>query len=476
MSRNLTMLTDLYQFTMMNGYMKHGMQKHVAVFDMFFRTLQNNSVYAIMAGLEQAIDYIKNLRFNEDDLEYLRGLGIFDEEFMEYLQHFKFTGDIYAIPEGTPVFPGEPLIRVKAPIMEAQLIETALLNLVNHQTLIATKASKVVYAAGGKGVLEFGLRRAQGPDAAIYGARASIIGGCVATSNVYTGQQYGLPAKGTHAHSWVMSFPDELTAFRAYAEVYPTSCMLLVDTYDTLKSGVPNAITVFKELRQKGYEPVGIRLDSGDLAYLTKKARQMLDEAGFANAQIFASGDMDEQTIWDLRAQGAAIDVWGVGTKMITSDDLPALGGVYKLSAEIIDGEVIPKIKISENSIKITNPGIKKVFRLFDNATGKALADLITLEDEVIDESRPLTIFDPVLTWKKMTITNYTAKELLVPVFINGEQVYQSPNLMEIQKYAATQMDTLWDEYKRLNNPHVYKVDLSQKLYDLKNRLLQEHR
>ena len=476
MSRNLTMLTDLYQFTMMNGYMKHGMQKHVAVFDMFFRTLQNNSVYAIMAGLEQAIDYIKNLRFNEDDLEYLRGLGIFDEEFMEYLQHFKFTGDIYAIPEGTPVFPGEPLIRVKAPIMEAQLIETALLNLVNHQTLIATKASKVVYAAGGKGVLEFGLRRAQGPDAAIYGARASIIGGCVATSNVYTGQQYGLPAKGTHAHSWVMSFPDELTAFRAYAEVYPTSCMLLVDTYDTLKSGVPNAITVFKELRQKGYEPVGIRLDSGDLAYLTKKARQMLDEAGFANAQIFASGDMDEQTIWDLRAQGAAIDVWGVGTKMITSDDLPALGGVYKLSAEIIDGEVIPKIKISENSIKITNPGIKKVFRLFDNATGKALADLITLEDEVIDESQPLTIFDPVLTWKKMTITNYTAKELLVPVFINGEQVYQSPNLMEIQKYAAAQMDTLWDEYKRLNNPHVYKVDLSQKLYDLKNRLLQEHR
>ncbi|MBS6474934.1 MAG: nicotinate phosphoribosyltransferase [Clostridiales bacterium] len=476
MSRNLTMLTDLYQFTMMNGYMKHGMQKHVAVFDMFFRTLQNNSVYAIMAGLEQAIDYIKNLRFNEDDLEYLRGLGIFDEEFMKYLQHFKFTGDIYAIPEGTPVFPGEPLIRVKAPIMEAQLIETALLNLVNHQTLIATKASKVVYAAGGKGVLEFGLRRAQGPDAAIYGARASIIGGCVATSNVYTGQQYGLPAKGTHAHSWVMSFPDELTAFRAYADVYPTSCMLLVDTYDTLKSGVPNAITVFKELRQKGYEPIGIRLDSGDLAYLTKKARQMLDEAGFANAQIFASGDMDEQTIWDLRAQGAAIDVWGVGTKMITSDDLPALGGVYKLSAEIIDGEVIPKIKISENSIKITNPGIKKVFRLFDNATGKALADLITLEDEVIDASQPLTIFDPVLTWKKMTITNYTAKELLVPVFINGNQVYQSPNLMEIQKYAAAQMDTLWDEYKRLNNPHVYKVDLSQKLYDLKNHLLQEHR
>ena len=476
MSRNLTMLTDLYQFTMMNGYMKHGMQKHVAVFDMFFRTLQNNSVYAVMAGLEQAIDYIKNLRFNEDDLEYLRGLEIFDEEFMEYLQHFKFTGDIYAIPEGTPVFPGEPLIRVKAPIMEAQLIETALLNLVNHQTLIATKASKVVYAAGGKGVLEFGLRRAQGPDAAIYGARASIIGGCVATSNVYTGQQYGLPAKGTHAHSWVMSFPDELTAFRAYAEVYPTSCMLLVDTYDTLKSGVPNAITVFKELRQKGYEPVGIRLDSGDLAYLTKKARQMLDEAGFTNAQIFASGDMDEQTIWDLRAQGAAIDVWGVGTKMITSDDLPALGGVYKLSAEIIDGEVIPKIKISENSIKITNPGIKKVFRLFDNATGKALADLITLEDETIDESQPLTIFDPVLTWKKMTITNYTAKELLVPIFVNGEQVYQSPNLMEIQKYAAAQMDTLWDEYKRLNNPHVYKVDLSQKLYDLKNHLLQEHR
>lgn len=475
MERNLTMLTDLYQLTMMNGYLKYGMDKNVAVFDMFFRPLQNNSVYAVMAGLEQAIEYINNLHFAEEDLDYLRSLGIFDEQFMDYLRHFKFTGDIYAIPEGTPVFFSEPLLRVKAPIMEAQLIETALLNIINHQTLIATKASKVVYAAGGKGVLEFGLRRAQGPDAGIYGARASIIGGCVATSNVFTGQQYGLPAKGTHAHSWVMSFPSELEAFRAYAAVYPTSCMLLVDTYDTLKSGVPNAITVFKELREKGYKPVGIRLDSGDFAYLSKKARAMLDEAGFNDAQIFVSGDLDEDVIWDLRAQGAAIDVWGVGTKMITSDDLPALGGVYKLSAEIVDGVVYPKMKISENPVKMTNPGIKKVFRLYDNVSGKALADLIALEEESIDTSQPLTIFDPAETWKRMTITNFTAKELLVPIFIEGRQVYQSPSLPDIQAYHKEQMGTLWDEYKRLKRPHVYKVDLSHKLFDLKNQLLQQY-
>ena len=460
MQRNLTMLTDLYQLTMMNGYLKYGMDKNTAVFDMFFRPLQNNSVYAVMAGLEQAIEYINNLHFAEEDLDYLRSLGIFDEQFMDYLRHFKFTGDIYAIPEGTPVFFSEPLLRVKAPIMQAQLIETALLNIINHQTLIATKASKVVYAAGGKGVLEFGLRRAQGPDAGIYGARASIIGGCVATSNVYTGQQYGLPAKGTHAHSWVMSFPSELEAFRAYAKVYPTSCMLLVDTYDTLKSGVPNAITVFKELREQGYKPVGIRLDSGDFAYLSKKARKMLDEAGFEKAIVCASGDLDERSISSLLNQGAKINSWGVGTKLITSEEMPALGGVYKLAAEIVDGVVYPKMKISENPVKMTNPGIKKVFRLYDNASGKALADLIALEEEEIDQSQPLTIFDPAETWKRMTITNFTAKELLVPIFKDGRQVYKSPSLPEIQAYHKEQMGTLWDEYKRLKTDARQEINL----------------
>jgi len=471
--RNLTMLTDLYQLTMMNGYLKHGMDKNQAVFDMFFRPLLNNSVYAVMAGLEQAIEYINNLHFSEEDIEYLRTLNLFDEEFFEYLRGFKFEGDIYAIEEGTPVFPGEPMIRVKAPIMQAQLIETALLNIINHQTLIATKASKVVYAAGGTDVLEFGLRRAQGPDAGIFGARASIIGGCVATSNVYTGQQYNLPAKGTHAHSWVMSFPDELTAFRAYAEVYPDSCMLLVDTYNTLKSGIPNAITVFKELRDKGHKPIGIRLDSGDLAYLSKESRRMLDEAGFTDAKIFVSGDMDEQTIWDLRSQGAAIDVWGVGTKMITSDDLPALGGVYKLAAIISeDGTVNPKIKISENHVKMTNPGIKDVYRLFDRTTGKAIADYICLSDETVDDSKPMEIFDPITTWKRMRVENFIAKPLLKPIFVNGKQVYSSPELTDIAIYHKEQMNTFWDEYKRLVRPHIYKVDLSQKLYELKHQLL----
>ncbi|MDD6204012.1 MAG: nicotinate phosphoribosyltransferase [Firmicutes bacterium] len=472
--RNLTMLTDLYQLTMMNGYLKHNMDDSEAVFDMFYRPLQNNSVYAVMAGLEQAIEYINNLHFGPEDIEYLRSLNLFDEQFFDYLRSFKFSGDIYAIPEGTPIFPGEPMIRVRAPIMQAQLVETALLNIINHQTLIATKASKVVYAAAGTDVLEFGLRRAQGPDAGIYGARASIIGGCVATSNVYTGQQYALPAKGTHAHSWVMSFPTELDAFRAYAEVYPSSCMLLVDTYNTLKSGVPNAITVFNELKAKGYKPVGIRLDSGDLAYLSKKSRQMLDEAGFPEAKIFVSGDMDEQTIWELRSQGAAIDVWGVGTKMITSDDLPALGGVYKLSAIIKKGVVYPKIKISENPVKMTNPGIKDVYRLYDNATGKAIADYICLSDETIDTTKPMEIFDPQATWKRMTVENFTARPLLKPIFVNGEQVYQSPDLTDIAAYHKEQMNTLWDEYKRLVRPHIYKVDLSQKLYDLKQKLLLE--
>ncbi len=475
--RNLTMMTDLYQLTMMQGYMLKDMSVKKSVFDLFFRKFNDGSDFCIMAGLEQAIDYINNLGFTDDDISYLASTGIFKDEFLDYLKEFKFTGNIFAVPEGTVVFPGEPLVRVEAPTVEAQLIETAMLNIINHQTLIATKARKVVNAAQGDAVTEFGLRRAQGPDAGIYGARAAIIGGCVGTSNVYTGELFDIPIKGTHAHSWVMHFDDELTAFRAYADVYPDGCLLLVDTYDTLKSGVPNAIKVFRELREKGYEPVGIRLDSGDLTYLSREARKMLDAAGFENAKIFASGDLDEEVIWELKAQGAKIDMWGVGTKLITSDNRPALGGVYKLSAEIDkDGTVTPKIKISDNINKVTNPGIKKIFRIYDKKNGKALADLIALDYEQIDTEKPLTIFDPVQTWKQMTIENYFVKELLVPIFINGRQVYCSPQLKEISAFAQKEFETFWCEYVRLKNPQVYKVDLSQELYDLKQRLLKERK
>ena len=369
------------------------------------------------------------------------------------------------------MFPGEPLIRVSAPIFEAQLIETALLNIINHQTLIATKASRVVQAAQGGSILEFGLRRAQGPDAGIYGARAAIIGGCDATSNVLTGEMFGIPIKGTHAHSWVMSFPTELDAFRAYAKFFPTSCLLLVDTYDTLKSGMPNAITVFRELRAQGYEPAGIRLDSGDLAYLSRESRRMLDEAGFPEAKICASGDLDEMLIRDLKLQGACIDIWGVGTKLITSADCPALGGVYKLSAELVDGHYVPKIKISENPAKITNPGVKMLYRVYDG-DGMAVADLIALDHERFDPAQPLTLFDPVDTWKTMTLANYTMKKLLVPVFVAGEQVYQSPSLLEIQAHCREDLATFWDQYKRLLNPHRYKVDLSDELWMLKQSML----
>ncbi len=470
--RNLTMLTDLYELTMMYGYWKKGMGRNRAVFDMFYRATSETTAYAIAAGLEQVIDYINNLRFEEHDIEYLRSLNLFDEEFLNYLRGFKFTGDIMAVPEGTLVFSYEPIVRVTAPIMEAQLLETALLNIVNHQTLIATKASRVVQAADGGTVLEFGLRRAQGPDAGIYGARAAVIAGCKATSNVLTGEMFGIPVGGTHAHSWVMSFPDELEAFRAYAEIFPTNCMLLVDTYDTLGSGMPNAIKVFGELRARGYEPVGIRLDSGDLAYLSRECRRMMDEAGFPNAKVFASGDLDEELIWDLKAQGAAIDVWGVGTRLITSQDCPALGGVYKLAAEEVDGKFVPKIKISENPAKVTNPGQKMLYRLYDGA-GMAVADLITLDHERIDESKPLTIFDPVDTWKKLTLTNFKARRLLVPVFEGGRQVYESPKLIDIQAYCQRELDTFWAQYKRLRNPHRYKVDLSDELWMLKHTMLQ---
>ena len=474
--RNLTMMTDLYELTMMNGYLRYGKDKNRACFDLFYRRRGDVTAYAVAAGLEQVIEYVQNLRFTQEDIEYLRSLAIFDDAFLSYLSDFHFTGEILAVPEGTIVFPDEPILRVIAPIMEAQLLETALLNIINHQTLIATKAARVVQSARGDKVLEFGLRRAQGPDAGIYGARASIIGGCQATSNVLTGQLFGVPVGGTHAHSWVMSFEDELTAFRAYADVFPDNCLLLVDTYDTLGSGVPNAITVLKELRARGKEPVGIRLDSGDLAFLSRQARVMLDDAGFPNAKIFASGDLDEEVIWDLKAQGAAIDVWGVGTRMITSMDNPALGGVYKLAAEEVDGKFVPRIKISENPAKITNPGVKQLYRFYDRRSGKALADLLALDEEDFSSGEPLEIFDPENTWKRMTLCDYRMRQLLVPVFENGELVYDSPALSEIAAYAKQEMETFWDEYKRLNRPHRYKVDLSQKLYDLKLQLLANRR
>lgn len=473
--RNLTMMTDLYQLTMMYGYYKTGKADQVVVFDLFFRKTAANNGYAIVAGLEQAVDYIENIHFSDEDIEYLRSLDLFDDEFLEYLREFKFTGDLYAMPEGTVVFPNEPLIRVKAPVFEAQFIETAILNIVNHQTLIATKASRVVHAAQDDQIMEFGLRRAQGPDAGIYGARAAIIGGCASTSNVLAGEKFDVPISGTHAHSWIMSFHDEISAFRAYAEHFPDSCLLLVDTYNTLESGMPNAIEVFKELEAKGHKPLGIRIDSGDIAYLSKKARKMLDEAGFEDAIVVASGDLDEELIWDLKAQGAAVDSWGVGTALITSRNNPALGGVYKLSAKEEDGELIPEMKVSDNPWKITNPGYKKVTRLYSKSNDKAIADLIMLDDETIDESEPFTIFDPIETWKKMTLRNYYTRDLLVPIYIDGELKYESPTVLEIQEYSKKELSTLWGEYKRLKNPHVYKVDLSQKLYDLKQRLLSEH-
>jgi nicotinate phosphoribosyltransferase len=469
------MLTDLYELTMMYGYHRFGMDKNQAVFDLFFRPLPENNTYAIAAGLESAINYLSRLRFVEEDLAYLRSLKLFDETFLRELSKLRFTGEMYAIPEGTVVFPYEPLVRIKAPIIEAQLVETALLNLINHQTLIATKASRIVQAAKGDAILEFGLRRAQGPDAGVLGARAAVIGGCVATSNVLTGQLFGIDVKGTHAHSWVMSFPDELSAFRAYAEVYPDSCLLLVDTYDTIASGVPNAITVLSELKAKGHKPVGIRLDSGDLAYLSKTARKMLDAADLKEAKIFASSDLDEDVIGDLKAQGACVDVWGVGTRLITSYGCPSLGGVYKLSAEIIDGKIIPKIKLSDNAAKITNPGYKKLFRLYDKNTDKALADIIALDHDSIEASKPLRLFDQFEPWKQKTLTNFSVRELLVPVFKDGELVYDPPNMEEIRRYAKADKDTFWDEYKRLRNPHLYKVDLSDELFELKKRLLYEH-
>lgn len=476
--QNLTLLTDLYELTMMQGYYEKGQNEKV-VFDVFFRQNPCGNGYSVCAGLDQVINYIKNLNFTYEDVDYLRGLGIFSEDFLHYLSGFHFTGDIYAIPEGTVVFPREPLVKVIAPIMEAQLVETAILNIVNHQSLIATKTSRIVYAAQGDGIMEFGLRRAQGPDAGLYGARAAMIGGCVGTSNVLAGQEFDVPVMGTHAHSWIMSFPDEYSAFKAYAELYPDNCTLLVDTYDTLKSGVPNAIRVFQEFKDSGreFKKYGIRLDSGDLAYLSKKARKMLDAAGFKDAGICASNDLDEYLLHDLKMQGAAIDSWGVGTNLITSKDCPSFGGVYKLAAiENKEGQLVPKIKISENSEKITNPGNKTIYRIYEKDSGKIKADLICFFDEVIDESKDLLLFDPQDTWKKTKLAggSYTVKEILVPIFRNGECIYQSPSVKEIAAYCKEEKDTLWEETLRLFYPHQVYVDLSQKLYDEKQRLLGE--
>ena len=476
--RNLTLLTDLYELTMMQGYYEKGQNENV-IFDVFFRQSPCNNGYSVCAGLDQVIDYIKNLHFTYDDVDYLRGLGIFKEDFLHYLSGFHFSGDIYAIPEGTVVFPKEPLLKVVAPIIEAQLVETAILNIINHQSLIATKTSRIVFAANGDGIMEFGLRRAQGPDAGLYGARAAMIGGCVGTSNVLAGQMFDVPVMGTHAHSWIMSFPDEYTAFKTYAEMYPDNCTLLVDTYDTLKSGVPNAIRVFQEFKDAGKPLIkyGIRLDSGDLAYLSKEARKMLDEAGFPEATICASNDLDEFLLHDLKMQGAAIDSWGVGTNLITSKDCPSFGGVYKLAAiQNEEGEFVPKIKISENTEKITNPGNKTIYRIYEKASGKIKADLICFADEVIDPKQDLLLFDPMDTWKKTKLAGgtYTVREILLPIFKNGECLYKSPTLKEIAAYCREEKDTLWDETKRLFYPHRVYVDLSQKLYDVKQSLLDQ--
>ena len=480
MERNFTLLTDFYELTMMQGYLKSGKHQERVIFDMFYRKNPCGNGFAICCGLEQVVEYIRNLNFSEEDIDYLRSLGTFDEDFIEYLRGFHFTGDIYAIPEGTVVFPKEPLIKVIAPVIEAQLVETAILNLVNHQSLIATKAYRVVHAAQGDGVMEFGLRRAQGPDAGIYGARAAVIAGCIGTSNVYAGQKFHMPVLGTHAHSWIMSFPTELEAFKTYARLYPNNCILLVDTYDTLKSGVKNAILCYDAMKEEGItlKRFGIRLDSGDLAYLSKKARKMLDEAGYPDAIISASNDLDENLIASLKAQGACITSWGVGTNLITSESQPSFGGVYKLAATYSDeGQWVPKIKLSENSEKITNPGNKQIYRIIEKDSGKVFADYIALEEERFSEAEDLVLFDPIDTWKKSTLKggSYEMRPLLVPIFLGGKLVYNCPSVEEIKAHCKKEQESLWEECRRLTNPHAVHVDLSDKLYEMKKRLLAQY-
>ena len=475
---NMTMLCDFYELTMGNGYFQAGYQDRITYFDVFFRDVPDKGGFAVCAGLSQLIDYIQNLHFSAEDIEFLRGKQLFSEEFLQFLADFRFTGDLYAIPEGTPIFPREPVVTVRAPAIQAQLIETFTLLAVNHQSLIATKANRIVRAAQGRTVLEFGSRRAQGADGAISGARAAYIGGCKGTACTISDQLYGVPAGGTMAHSWVQMFDSEYEAFKKYCEIYPTNATLLVDTYNVLKSGVPNAIRAFNEiLRPKGITKCGIRLDSGDMAYLTREARKMLDAAGWTECQISASNSLDEYIIQDLLRQGAQIDMFGVGERMITARSEPVFGGVYKLAAiEDDQGNIIPKIKVSENVNKITTPHFKKVYRLYDRATGKAEADYLTVWDEQVDDKQPLELFDPRSTWKRKTLTDFEARPLQVPVFLGGKLVYQEPTLQQIQAYCKEQVDTLWDEVKRFENPHNYYVDLSQKLWDIKQELLRQSR
>ena len=472
--RNLTLLTDFYELTMGNGYLENGLADTVCCFDLYFRKVPDNGGFAVMCGLEQAINYIKKLSFTDEDIAYLRDKKIFSEKFLDYLRNFKFSCDVWAIPEGTPVFPNEPLVIVKGPAIQAQLMETMLLLCINHQCLIATKAARIVKAADGRAVMEFGSRRAQGSDGAIYGARAAYIGGCAGTACTISDKEMGTPALGTMAHSWVQMFDSELDAFRAYAKCYPDACLLLVDTYNVLKSGIPNAIKVFNELRAEGHEPAGIRIDSGDITYLSRKARKMLDDAGFPNAKICISNSLDEYIIEDILRQGACIDSFGVGERLITSRSEPVFGGVYKLTAVEKDGQIIPKIKLSENVTKITTPDFKELWRFYDKTTGKAIADLITCYGEEVDDTKPYTIFDPEHPYKKKTVTDFTAKKLLVQIFDKGECVYESPSATEIRDFCREQIGTLWSEVTRFENPHEYYVDLSKKLWDKKNKLLNE--
>lgn len=470
---NLTMLTDFYEITMANGFFVAGQGDKTVYFDMFFRTIPDDGGLAIMAGVEQVINYMKNLSFTEEDIAYLREKKLFDERFLEYLRHFKFSCDVWAVPEGTPVFPHEPIVTVRGPAMQAQFVETMILVLVNHQSLIATKASRIVRAAQGRPVMEFGSRRAQGCDGAIYGARAAYIGGCSGTACTIVDREFGIPALGTMAHSWVQLFDTEYEAFKSYAQTYPDACVLLVDTYDVLKSGVPNAIKVFNEvLVPNGHRPKGIRIDSGDITYLSKKARIMLDNAGFPDCAITASNSLDEYTIQDMIRQGAKVDSFGVGERMITASSAPVFGGVYKLAAVEEKGTILPRIKVSENVAKITNPGYKKLWRLYDRDNGKAIADVITLHDEVIDDTQPYEIFDPEHIWKRKTVENFRALPLQVQLFRGGECVYESPSVDQIRSYCQQQLDTMWDEVLRFENPHNYYVDLSQKLWDVKQALL----
>lgn len=470
---NLTLLMDFYELTMAQGYLQQGWSDKVAYFDMFFRKVPDGGGFAIMAGLEQLIAYLQNLRFDEADIAYLREKKLFNEAFLAYLKDFKFRCDVWAVPEGTPIFPNEPIVTVRGPVIQAQMVETMVLLTINHQSMIATKANRIVRAAQGRAVMEFGSRRAQGADGAVLGSRAAYIGGCVGTACTMTERDLGIPAIGTMAHSWIQMFPDELAAFRAYAEVYPDNCTFLVDTYSVLDSGVPNAIKVFQEeVLPRGFRPKGIRIDSGDITYLSKAARRMLDEAGFPDCRIVASNSLDEHIIRDILLQGAQVDLFGVGERLITSKSEPVFGGVYKLTAIEEDGKIIPKIKLSENVGKITNPGYKEVWRLFDQKSGKALADLMTLHDEPMDDSQPYTLFDPEHPWKRKTVTGFRAEKLLQRIFDQGELVYESPDLKTIQALCREQVASLWEEVLRFENPHQYYVDLSKPLWDLKQSLL----